>query len=67
LGRTKLIEASECLVLGCKGCGELLLLLGREDDWYGGEGRRRTFRCSGCGEQLTLADRIILAAGVSRR
>jgi hypothetical protein len=48
------IEASERIVLEC-GCGERLVLLGREDDWYS-EGRD-AFEC-GCGEKLTLADRI---------
>ena len=50
------LEASGRVVLACRGCGERLLLLGREDDWYG-EGRP-AFRCAGCGEELTLADRV---------
>jgi hypothetical protein len=33
------IEASHRLVLECGGCGERLVLLGREDYWYGGTGR----------------------------
>jgi hypothetical protein len=48
------IEASERIVLEC-GCGERLVLLGREDDWYA-EGRG-AFEC-GCGEELSLADRV---------
>jgi hypothetical protein len=43
------IEASERIVLEC-GCGERLVLLGREDDWYA-EGRG-AFEC-GCGEELS--------------
>jgi len=53
------IEASERIVLGC-GCGERLVLLGREDDWYA-EGRD-TFECA-CGEKLTLADRVERGSG----
>ena len=41
--------------LGCR-CGERLLLLGREEDWYS-EGRT-TFECARCGSTLTLADRL---------
>jgi hypothetical protein len=48
------IEPSERIVLGC-GCGERLVLLGRENDWYA-EGRN-AFEC-GCGKELTLADRV---------
>ncbi len=47
------IEPTERIVLEC-GCGEQLVLLGREDDWYA-EGRG-TFECE-CGRELTLADR----------
>ena len=49
------IETSQRIVLEC-GCGERLVLLGREDDWYA-EGRS-TFECE-CGERLTLADRVV--------
>ena len=52
--RTWEIEASQRIVLEC-GCGERLVLLGREDDWYA-EGRN-TFECE-CGEELTLAARV---------
>jgi hypothetical protein len=48
------IEPSERIVLGC-GCGERLVLLGREDDWYA-EGRN-AFECE-CGEKLTLSNRV---------
>ena len=54
------IEASERIVLEC-GCGERLVLLGREDDWYA-EGRE-AFECA-CGERLTLADRVERGSGV---
>jgi len=55
------IEASERIVLEC-GCGERLVLLGREDDWYA-EGRG-AFEC-GCGEELSLADRIERGPGIA--
>jgi hypothetical protein len=55
------IEASERIVLEC-GCGERLVLLGREDDWYAE--RREAFECS-CGERLTLANRIERGSGVA--
>ena len=51
--RTWEIETSQRIVLGC-GCGERLVLLGREVDWYA-EGRS-TFERE-CGEELALADR----------
>ncbi len=55
------IEASERIVLEC-GCGERLVLLGREDDWYA-EGRD-AFECV-CGEKLTLANRVERGSGVA--
>ena len=55
------IEASERIVLGC-GCGERLVLLGREADWYA-EGRE-AFECA-CGAKLTLADRVKRGSGVA--
>ena len=55
------IETSEQIVLECK-CGERLVLLGREDDWYA-EGRS-TFECE-CGEELALADRVERGPGVA--
>ena len=45
---------SERIVLACK-CGERLVLLGLEEDWYS-EGRT-TFECE-CGGEITLADRV---------
>ncbi len=49
------LEVSGRIVLGCGSCGERVMLLGREDDWYS-EGRT-VFAC-GCGARLTLADRV---------
>lgn len=40
-------------VLGCR-CGERLILLGREEDWYS-EGRT-TFECHQCGGAISLAN-----------
>ena len=54
------IETSEQIVLEC-GCGERLVLLGREDDWYA-EGRN-TFECE-CGKELTLAARVEKRSGL---
>ena len=48
------VFCSERIVLEC-GCGEIVVLLGREDDWYS-EGRT-VFECE-CGRMLTLADRV---------
>jgi hypothetical protein len=45
---------SERIVLECR-CGERLVLLGLEEDWYS-EGRT-TFECE-CGGRITLADRL---------
>ena len=59
--RTWEIETSQRIVLGC-GCGERLVLLGREDDWYA-EGRS-TFECE-CGEELTLAERVEQRLGLA--
>ena len=49
------LEVSDRIVLGCRTCGERVVLLGRVDDWYS-EGRR-SFACE-CGTELTLADRV---------
>jgi len=49
------LELSDLIVLGCKACGERVVLLGCVDDWYS-EGRR-SFACE-CGTKLTLAYRI---------
>jgi hypothetical protein len=48
------VEPSGRIVLGC-GCGERIVLFGREEDWRG-EGRL-TFRCAGCGGEVGLAER----------
>ncbi len=42
-------------VLGCR-CGESLILLGREEDWYS-EGRT-TFECHQCRGPLSLTDML---------
>ena len=44
---------SERIVLRC-GCGERLILLGREEDW---RSEKTVFECQ-CGARLTLMDRI---------
>jgi hypothetical protein len=48
------VESSGRIVLGC-GCGERIVLFGREEDWRG-EGRL-TFRCAGCDGEVALAER----------
>ena len=53
-GSERFVLCSECIVLRCE-CGERLVLLGREEDWYS-EGRT-IFECE-CGEKLTFADRF---------
>ena len=50
------IEASDHIVLECGGCGERLLLLGREEDWP--KEHRDAFPCRGCGNTITLASRV---------
>ena len=50
----RFVLCSERIVLECE-CGERLILLGLEDDWY--SELRTTFECE-CGEHLTLADRL---------
>jgi hypothetical protein len=49
------LELSDHIVLRCRVCGDRVVLLGREDDWYS-EGRS-SFACE-CGAKLTLADRV---------
>ena len=51
----RFVLCSERILLKCR-CGEKLVLLGREEDWYS-EGRA-VFEC-GCGAKLTLADRLV--------
>ncbi len=48
------VEASGRIVLRC-GCGERIVLFGREEDWRG-EGRL-TFRCASCDGEVGLAER----------
>lgn len=50
----RFVLCSERMVLECE-CGERLVLLGLEDDWY--SELRTVFQCE-CGEQLTLANRL---------
>ena len=50
----RFVLCSERIVLECE-CGERLILLGFEDDWY--SELRTTFECE-CGEELTLVDRL---------
>ena len=55
------VEVSGRLALACGGCGEVILFLGGERDWYepGSDGGLRRFACGGCGALLTLADRVV--------
>jgi DNA-directed RNA polymerase subunit RPC12/RpoP len=63
------VEVSRRLALSCRGCGEIILFLGRKRDWYesGADGRPRSFVCSGCGAHLTLANRVVGAGARSSR
>ena len=56
------------LALACGSCGEIILFLGRERDWYeaGDDGRARSFSCGGCAARLTLADRVVGASLTTR-
>lgn len=65
MARTTEAERSGRLALASGGCAEIVLLLGRDRDWYeaGGDGRPRGFPCGGCGARLTLADRSVVGAG----
>jgi hypothetical protein len=62
------VEVSGRLALACGGCGEVILFVGRERDWYepGSDGRPRRFPCGGCGALLTLADRVVEESGSAR-
>ncbi len=55
------IESSGHVVLGCKSCGEILVLLGLEGDWP--SDGRTAFACGGCGEELTLTYSLVEDAG----
>ena len=61
MARTTDAETSGRLALACGGCGEIVLLLGRDRGWYepGVSGGPRGFPCGGCGVRLTLADRVV--------
>ena len=63
------VEVSGRLALACGGCGEVILFVGREQDWYepGSVGRPRRFPCGGCGALLTLADRVVEDRRTARR
>ena len=63
VGITK-VEVPGRIALACGGCGELILFLGRKRDWYepGADGHPKSFRCGRCGQQLTLADRVVGAS-----
>jgi hypothetical protein len=63
------VEVCGRLALAGGGCGEIILFLGRERDWYepGADGRPRSFMCSGCGVRLTLAGRVVEAPRAVRK
>lgn len=54
LDSERFVLCSERMVLECE-CGERLVLLGLEEDWY--SELRTVFECE-CGENLTLASRL---------
>ncbi len=58
------IDPSGHVVLGCGRCGEVLVLLGLQEDWT--TDGRGVFACGGCGEELTLADRLGEDEGANR-
>ena len=49
----RFVSCSDQIVLQCR-CGEVLILLGLEEDWHS---ERTVFKCQ-CGQGLTLADRL---------
>ena len=55
------VEPSGRIVLGC-GCGERIVLFGREEDWRG-EGCL-AFRCAGCGGEVGIAERAEEGGGL---
>jgi hypothetical protein len=44
------VEVHDRLALACGGCGEIILFLGPEREWYepGADGRPRSFLCGRC-------------------
>ena len=60
------VKVSGRLAIACGGCGEIILFLGREGDWFeaGDDGRTKSFPCGGCGARLTLANRIVGAGAL---
>jgi hypothetical protein len=66
LAKTTKVRVSGRLALVCGGCGEIILFLGRDRDWYeAGGGRPRSFPCGGCGARLTLANHVVGAGARS--
>lgn len=55
------VAVSGRLALACERCGELIVFLGREQDWYGwgDDGQPRSFPCGGCGAELIPAERML--------
>jgi hypothetical protein len=49
----RFVFCSDHIALQCR-CGEVLILLGLEEDWHS---ERTVFKCQ-CGQGLTLADRL---------
>lgn len=68
LAKTTKVRESGRLALACGGCGEIILFLGPERDWYEPEanGSPRSFPCGGCGARLTLANRLVGDAPTGR-
>lgn len=56
------VAVSGRLALACERCGELIVFLGREQDWYkkDDDGQPRSFPCGGCGTRLFLIDRMLV-------
>jgi hypothetical protein len=50
---TQLEQATQRTVLACK-CGELLIVLGGEDEWRSGE--TAVFECGACAAKITLPE-----------
>jgi hypothetical protein len=63
------VEVSGRLALACCGCGEIIVFMWCESDWFepDADGRLRSFVCSGCSGRLTLADRVVGAGARSSR